>query len=56
MEIRNKVRGIAIDQDVAKITVVGVPRPSGIAAGIFVPLAEAGSAWYHRPERQYPGR
>jgi aspartate kinase len=42
MEIRNKVRGIAFDLDVAKITVVGVPDHPGIAAGIFVPLAEAG--------------
>jgi len=42
MEIRNKVRGIAQDLDVAKITVVGVPDHPGIAAGIFVPLAEAG--------------
>ncbi len=42
MEIRNKVRGIAHDMDVAKITVVGVPDRPGIAASIFVPLAEAG--------------
>jgi aspartate kinase len=42
MEIRNKVRGIAHDLDVAKITVVGVPDRPGIAAQIFVPLAEAG--------------
>ena len=42
MEVRNKVRGIAHDVDVAKITVVGVPDRPGIAAGIFVPLAEAG--------------
>jgi aspartate kinase len=42
MEIRNKVRGIAQDLDVAKITIVGVPDHPGIAAGIFVPLAEAG--------------
>jgi len=42
MEIGNKVRGIAHDLDVAKITVVGVPDHPGIAAGIFVPLAEAG--------------
>ncbi len=42
MEIRNKVRGIAHDLDVAKITVVGVPDHPGIAAGIFVPLAAAG--------------
>jgi aspartate kinase len=42
MEIRNKVRGIAHDLDVAKITVVGVPDHPGIAASIFVPLAKAG--------------
>jgi aspartate kinase len=42
MEIRNKVRSIAHDLDVAKITVVGVPDHPGIAAAIFVPLAEAG--------------
>ncbi len=42
MEIRNKVRGIAHDLDVAKITVIGVPDRPGIAAQIFVPLAKAG--------------
>jgi len=42
MEARNKVRGIAHDLDVAKITVVGVPDRPGIAASIFQPLAEAG--------------
>ncbi len=42
MEIRNKVRGIAHDLDVAKITIVGIPDHPGIAAGIFVPLAKAG--------------
>jgi aspartate kinase len=42
MEIRNKVRGIAYNLDVAKITVVGVPDRPGIATAIFVPLAEAG--------------
>lgn len=42
MEIRNKVRSIAHDLDVAKITVVGVPDRPGIAAAIFGPLAEAG--------------
>jgi aspartate kinase len=42
MEIRNKVRGIAHNFDVAKITVVGVPDKPGIAAAIFVPLADAG--------------
>jgi aspartate kinase len=42
MEIGNKVRGIAHDLDVAKITIVGVPDHPGIAAQIFLPLAEAG--------------
>jgi len=42
MEIRNKVRGIAHDFNVAKITVVGVPDRPGIAAAIFNPLAKAG--------------
>ena len=42
MEVRNKVRGIAHDLDVAKITVVGVPDRPGIAASIFRPLAQAG--------------
>jgi aspartate kinase len=42
MEVRNKVRSIAHDLDVAKITVVGVPDRPGIAAAIFSPLAKAG--------------
>ncbi|MDP2729792.1 MAG: aspartate kinase [Dehalococcoidales bacterium] len=42
MEVRNKVRSIAYDLDVAKITVVGVPDRPGIAAALFVPLAKAG--------------
>jgi aspartate kinase len=42
MEVRNKVRGIAHDLDVAKITVAGVPNQPGIAASIFEPLAKAG--------------
>jgi len=42
MEVRNKVRSIAHDPDVAKITVVGVPDHPGIAAAIFGPLAKAG--------------
>ncbi|MDD4859826.1 MAG: aspartate kinase [Dehalococcoidales bacterium] len=42
MEVRNKVRSIAHDLDVAKITIVGVPDRPGIAASIFVALAEAG--------------
>jgi aspartate kinase len=42
MEVRNKVRGIAHDLNVAKITVVGVPDRPGIAVSIFEPLAKAG--------------
>jgi len=42
MEVRNKVRSVAHDLDVAKITVPGVPDRPGIAARIFVALAEAG--------------
>ena len=41
VEVHNKVRGIAHDTDVAKITVVGVPDRPGIASAIFAPLAEA---------------
>jgi aspartate kinase len=41
MEVKNKVRGIAHDTNVAKITVVGVPDLPGIAAAIFEPLARA---------------
>jgi len=42
MEVRNKVRAIATDTNVAKITVLGVPDRPGIAAQVFAPLAEAG--------------
>jgi len=42
MEVRNKVRGVAFDLDVAKITVVGVPDKPGIAASIFLALARSG--------------
>jgi aspartate kinase len=42
MEERNRVRGIAHDTNVAKVTVRGVPDRPGIAAHIFEPLAEAG--------------
>ena len=41
MEQRNKVRGIAHDVNVAKVTVVGVPDRPGIASAIFEPLATA---------------
>jgi aspartate kinase len=42
LEERNRVRGIAHDLDVAKVTVRHVPDRPGIAATIFEPLAEAG--------------
>ena len=41
VEARNKVRGIAHDTNVAKITIVGVPDHPGIAAAIFEPLTRA---------------
>ncbi len=41
MEVRNRVRGIAHDLNVAKVTVVGVPDRPGIASAIFEPLAKA---------------
>lgn len=42
LEERNRVRGIAHDNDVAKITVLRVPDRPGVAAQIFEPLAAAG--------------
>jgi len=42
MEVQNKVRGIAHDLNVAKITVLGVPDRPGIATAIFEPLAQEG--------------
>jgi aspartate kinase len=42
VEQRNKVRGLAHDRNVAKITIVAVPDRPGIARAIFDPLAEAG--------------
>lgn len=41
MEGFNRVRGIAHDVDVAKITIRGVPDRPGVAAEIFAPLADA---------------
>jgi aspartate kinase len=40
MEVRNKVRGIAHDLDVAKITILGVPDKPGIATTIFETLTK----------------
>jgi aspartate kinase len=42
MEERKRVRGIAEETNVAKITVVGVPDRPGVAAAIFEPLGDAG--------------
>ncbi|MCH8088125.1 MAG: aspartate kinase [Chloroflexi bacterium] len=42
MEVRNKVRSIATEADVAKVTVLGVKDRPGIAASLFEPLAEKG--------------
>ena len=42
METRNRVRGIAHNKNVAKITVLGVPDRPGISASLFEPLAEEG--------------
>jgi aspartate kinase len=41
MEGFNRVRGIAHDVDVAKITIRGVPDRPGVAAEVFAPLADA---------------
>jgi len=41
MEQFKRVRGIAQDLDVAKVTIRGVPDQPGIAASIFDPLAKA---------------
>src|SRR5581483_204622 len=40
LEDRQKVRGIAQEVDVAKVTLLRVPDRPGIAAGIFGPLAD----------------
>jgi aspartate kinase len=42
VEQRNKVRGLAHDRNVAKVTVVAVPDQPGVARAIFAPLSEAG--------------
>jgi aspartate kinase len=40
MELREKVRGLALDRKIAKVTLVGVPDRPGIARSIFEPLAD----------------
>ena len=41
-EIRNHVRSIAADSNVAKITIPGVPKRTGAQANVFEPLTDAG--------------
>jgi aspartate kinase len=42
VEKKNKVRGIAHDMDVAKITLQAIPDRPGVASHLFTPLAAAG--------------
>jgi aspartate kinase len=42
MEDRNRVRGVAHETEVAKVTVLSVPDRPGVAAALFEPLSEAG--------------
>ena len=42
MELREKVRAMALDRKVAKVTLMGVPDRPGIARAIFEPLADQG--------------
>ena len=42
VEQNKRVRGVAAEEDVAKLTLVGVPDRPGVAAAIFSPLAEKG--------------
>ena len=41
MEVRSRVRGVASDTNVAKVTVLAVPDQPGIAATFFEPLTDA---------------
>ncbi len=42
VEQRNKVRGLAHDRNVAKVTLLAVPDRPGVARSVFGPLADAG--------------
>jgi aspartate kinase len=42
VEQRNKVRGLAHDRNVAKVTLLAVPDRPGVARSVFEPLADAG--------------
>lgn len=41
MEVRRAVTGVAVERDIAKITVRGVADRPGVAASLFEPLADA---------------
>ena len=42
VELRDKVRAMALDRKVAKITITGVPDRPGIAKSIFEPMSDQG--------------
>jgi aspartate kinase len=42
VELRDKVRAMALDRKVAKVTILGVPDRPGIARSIFEPMADQG--------------
>jgi aspartate kinase len=42
MELRNKISGVALDTNVARLTVFGLPRPAFALHSLFGPLAEEG--------------
>ena len=42
VELRDKVRAMALDRKVAKVTLIGVPDRPGIARAIFGPMADQG--------------
>ena len=37
------IRGVSLDKNQAKVTIIGVPDKPGVAAGLFGALAEAGT-------------
>jgi aspartate kinase len=42
VELRDKVRAMALDRKVAKVTIIGVPDRPGIAKAIFEPMSDQG--------------
>jgi len=51
VEQRNKVRGLAHDRNVAKVTLVEVPDKPGVAASVFRPLGDDESVVISRNPR-----